>query len=235
MWLWTIDIYLTHRPGKATIFSQPWLSPSELYVRRKPYRWAVALADCTTKRVFAPSVLRKSVERAAMVLKPNGGGAEAMSSSQRLFIMSTSFDPSLPSDITLLLRADAEHCWLHREVIPVLRQVESRERLPDEQVGAALAYLEAMWSEATIRARETDAAGAHVSSHDGGHNSLSSPAERYHTVVRALRGVLAERVTPFMEPAPAGAGGPLSEALRVEDTRTETRRASAGGCAPRAA
>jgi hypothetical protein len=149
--------------------------------------------------------------------------------------MSISFDPSLPSDITLLLRADAEHCWLHREVIPVLRQVESRERLPDEQVGAALAYLEAMWNEATIRARETDAASAHLNSHNGGHNSLSSPAGRYHTVVRALRGILAERVTPFVEPALEGEGRPIAEALRVEDTRIETRRASAGGCAPRAA
>lgn len=149
--------------------------------------------------------------------------------------MSTSFNPSLPSDITLLLRADAEHCWLHREVIPVLRQVESRERLPDEQVGAALAYLEAMWSEATIRARETDAAGTRLSSCDGGHNSLSSPAERYHTVVRALRGALAERVTPFVEPELEDEGGPVAEALRVEDARVETRRASAGGCAPRAA
>jgi hypothetical protein len=107
MWLWTIDIYLTHRPGKATIFSQPWLSPSELYVRRKPYRWAVALADCTTKRVFAPSVLRKSVERAAMVLKPNGGGAEAMSSSQRLFIMSTSFDPRISRFCCARMRSTA--------------------------------------------------------------------------------------------------------------------------------
>jgi hypothetical protein len=180
-------------------------------------------------------VVRKSVERAATVLKPNEGGAEAMSSSQRLFIMSTSFDPSLPSDITLLLRADAEHCWLHREVIPVLRQVESRERLPDEQVGAALAYLEAMWSEATIRARATDAAGAHLNSRDGGHNSLSSPAGRYHTVVRALRGVVAERVTPFVEPPLETERGLVPEALRVEDTRSEVRRESANGCAPRAA
>ncbi|HEV3092913.1 MAG TPA: hypothetical protein VGY30_00200, partial [Solirubrobacteraceae bacterium] len=54
----------------------------------------------------------------------------------------------VPSDIVLLLRADAEQCWLHREVIPVLRQVETHERLLDEEVGAALAYLEAMWNEA---------------------------------------------------------------------------------------
>jgi hypothetical protein len=186
-------------------------------------------------RVFASAVVRKSVERAATVLKPNRGGDEALSSSQRLFTLSSSFVPSLPSDITLLLRADAEHCWLHREVIPVLRQVESRERLPDEQVGAALAYLETTWNEATARARETDAASAYLSSCDGGHNSLSSPAERYHTVVRALRGVLAKRVTPFVEPVIETDRGLFSETVRVEDTRTETPRQSAGGCAPRAA
>lgn len=149
--------------------------------------------------------------------------------------MSTSFDPSLPSDITLLLRADAEHCWLHREVIPVLRQVESRERLPDEQVGAALAYLEATWSEATIRARATDAAGTHLNARDGGHNSLSSPAERYHAVVRALRRTVAERVTPFVEPPFETGPGLGSEALRADDTRGGVCRESAGGCAPRAA
>lgn len=175
------------------------------------------------------------MERAATVLKPTGGGAEAMSSSQRRFIMSTSFNSSLPSDITLLLRADAEHCWLHREVIPVLRQVQSRERLPDEQVGAALAYLEATWNEATARARETDAAGAHLTSKHHTHSSLSGSADRYHEVVRALRGVVAERVTPFVEPPFEGDRGLGGEALRVEDARAEPRRQSAGGCAPRAA
>jgi hypothetical protein len=187
------------------------------------------------KRVFASMVVRKSVERAATVLKPNAGRAEAMSSSQRLFIMSTSFDLSLPSDITLLLRADAEHCWLHREVIPVLRQVESRERLPEEQVGAALAYLETSWNEATARARETDAAGAHLTSNDHGNDSLSGPAGRYHAVVRALRDIVAERVTPLVEP-PLKADPVLAgQALRVEDTRDEARLRSTGGCAPRAA
>jgi hypothetical protein len=149
--------------------------------------------------------------------------------------MSTSFDPSLPSDITLLLRADAEHCWLHREVIPVLRQVQARERLPDEQIGAALAYLETTWNEATIRARETDAAGRHLKARDGTHDALSGSAGRYHAVVRALRGALAEQVTPFVEPPLKTDRGLAGEAMRVEGTCTEERRQSAGGCAPRAA
>src|SRR6476660_10212502 len=105
------------------------------------------LADCSTGRVFERARLQKSVERTAILLKPCRSGAEAMSRSSypgSVFIMSTPFDQSLPSDITLLLRVDAERCWLHREVIPVLRQVESSEQLPEEQVGAALAYLEAI-------------------------------------------------------------------------------------------
>lgn len=149
--------------------------------------------------------------------------------------MSTPFDSSLPSDITLLLRADAEHCWLHREVIPVLRQVEAHERLPEEQIGAALAYLEAMWNEATIRARETDAAHAHLTARNGGHNPLSGSADRYHTVVRALRGILAEHVTPLVQP-PLDTDQELAHGyLRVKDTRGEARRPKAGGCTPRAA
>ena len=66
--------------------------------------------------------------------------------------MSRSFDSSIPSDIRLLLRADAEQCWLSHEVIPVLQHLETRELLPDEEVHAALAYLEAMWDEAMLRA-----------------------------------------------------------------------------------
>jgi hypothetical protein len=114
--------------------------------------------------------------------------------------MSTSFEPSLPSDIRLLLRADAERCWLHREVIPVLRQVETPQELAEEEVGAALAYLEAMWGEATARARETDAAHSHLSSRGEEPEALAGPASRYHAAVRVLRGIVADRVTPFVEP-----------------------------------
>jgi hypothetical protein len=106
-----------------------------------------------------------------------------------------------PSDICLLLRADAEQHWLHREVIPVLRDIETRERLPDDQVEAALAYLEATWSEAELRARATDAARGRLraaSERDDG--ALAGPAQRYHTAVRVLRGLVAERVTQFIEP-----------------------------------
>jgi hypothetical protein len=144
--------------------------------------------------------------------------------------MSKSFD-SLPSDIRLLLRADAEQRWLNREVIPVLRQVETREELPDEQVGAALAYLEAMWNGATLRAQETDAAHRCLCSRRGESETLSGVAGRYHAAVRVLRGIAADRVTLFVEP-PLEPGERQSQAggseLRVKDARP-------GGCAPRAA
>jgi len=113
---------------------------------------------------------------------------------------STPLDPSVPSDIVLLLRADAEQSWLNREVIPVLRQIETLDPMPSDQVGAALAYLESSWNEATLRARQTDAAsdlngGGREGTRLGGH------AERYHTAVRALRGIVAERVGIYVDPA----------------------------------
>jgi hypothetical protein len=175
--------------------------------------------------------------------------------------MSNSFDCSIPSDIRLLLRADAEQCWLSHEVIPVLQHLEARELLPEEEVHAALAYLEAMWDEAMSRAQETDAAHAHLRAGRDEPATLSGPAGRYHAAVRVLRGVVAERVTPLMESSlePATPGGApsrtqaLSEAqapsapqageraahtdcgLRVKDVRTGKHRPNAGGYTPRAA
>jgi hypothetical protein len=145
--------------------------------------------------------------------------------------MSNSFESPLPSDIRLLLRADAEQCWLHREVIPVLQDLQAPGELREEEVGAALAYLEAMWGEATLRARETDA--AHNCLRLGKERSevLAGPAGHYHAAVRVLREIVAERVIPFVEPdldfdmrrPQAGGGG-----MRVKDNRPD-------GCAPRAA
>jgi hypothetical protein len=115
--------------------------------------------------------------------------------------MSYSFESTIPSDIRLLLRADAEQCWLHREVIPVLREVETPVGLPEERVDAALAYLEAMWSEATVRARETDAAHSHLCSQEERGEALFVQASRYTAAVRVLRGIVADRITPFVETA----------------------------------
>jgi hypothetical protein len=145
--------------------------------------------------------------------------------------MSTSFESSLPSDIRLLLRADAEQCWLRREVLPVLRDIESDGERPEEEVGAALAYLEAMWDEATLRARETDAALSHLRLREQECAALVEPAGRYHAAVRVLRGIVAERVRPFVGRALEHDKPPEEERgseLRVKDARPN-------GCTPRTA
>lgn len=112
----------------------------------------------------------------------------------------TSCVSPVPSDIVLLLRADAEQSWLNREVIPVLRQIERTEPLPGDQVAAALAYLEDSWNEAMLRARQTDAAHD-LSAHAHAKTRLGEHAERYHTAVRALRAIVAERVGAQVDPA----------------------------------
>jgi hypothetical protein len=144
--------------------------------------------------------------------------------------MSRSLDSFLPSDIGLLLRADAEQSWLHREVLPVLRHLEAPEQLPEEEVGAALAYLEAMWNEATARALETEEAYSCLCAHSERGETLAGPAGRYHAAVKALRGIVAKRVTPFVEPSLEldGCDTETSDVLRLKDTRSN-------GCAPRAA
>jgi hypothetical protein len=136
----------------------------------------------------------------------------------------------LPSDVCLLLRADAEQCWLHREVIPVLRELEAPEALAEEEAGAALAYLEAMWSEATIRARATDTVHGELRcASDEGQDTLSTAAGRYHAAVRVLRELVAARVSTLVEP-PAGSGG------SYRSTQSVLAEAPAGGgCAPQAA
>jgi hypothetical protein len=148
--------------------------------------------------------------------------------------MPNSFNPSFPSDVSLLLRADAEQLWLSREVIPVLRHLEAREELPEEAVGAALAYLEATWNEAMLRARETDAAHADLHADDGEPENLSGPAGRYHAAVRVLRGILAERVTPFVnQPIAVGGDSPAISTTTLH--LSDTLRPPADGRRPRAA
>jgi hypothetical protein len=125
-------------------------------------------------------------------------------------------DPELspPSDVCLLLRAHAEQRWLNLEVGPVLRQLQQRETLPEEQLGAAMAYLEVLWIQAAQRAGETDAAyaqleacesaaandGGHAQpdSPDGGGGTLPSKARRYHAAVRTLREVLGHQVSALL-------------------------------------
>lgn len=114
-----------------------------------------------------------------------------------------------------MLRAHAELSCLSVELMPVLRQLESREELPDEQIGAALAYLEVTWLEAGRRAAETDAAHADLIATRGGlpgaglpsgceDDRLCGKACRYHRAVKELREKIAIRVAPLLaSPEPA--------------------------------
>jgi hypothetical protein len=108
----------------------------------------------------------------------------------------TDHPPASPtSDICLLLRAHAESRWLSHEVVPVLRQLERRDELPEEQLGAALAYLEVLWIEASQRAAETDAASAELEAwRTHADPPLQQKATTYHRAVLNLREIIASRV-----------------------------------------
>jgi hypothetical protein len=126
-----------------------------------------------------------------------------------------------PPDVTLLLRVHSEQRWLSREVIPVVRQIETGERLPEEQLPAAIAYLEVIWAEAVGLARSADAALRALDSlaaleegpgsparrraqHPLGHyQPLPGRARRYYASVRELRAVVARRVESLIA-APVG-------------------------------
>jgi hypothetical protein len=96
--------------------------------------------------------------------------------------------------VCLLLRAHAEARWLSHEVVPVLRELE-RDLLSEDQLGAALAYLEVLWIEARGRAADADAARAQLDTiGPDGDQALHGNARRYHAAVRRLRLTIARRV-----------------------------------------
>jgi hypothetical protein len=104
---------------------------------------------------------------------------------------------SLLSDVGLLLRAHAEHGWLSREVLPVVRQIEEPAELSHAQLHAARAYLEVVWDQAQTHARNTDASRERVRSFTDA-PELCDWACRYHAVVLELRERLAKRVAPLL-------------------------------------
>ncbi len=108
-----------------------------------------------------------------------------------------------PPDVSLLLRAHAERRWLSREVIPVLRQIETSEGLPDEQLPAAVAYLEVIWEEALSRARDTDAERHRLDERSPVEQPLLAKAHRYHATVRSLREAVARRVARLLTGSPS--------------------------------
>jgi|SRR5580704_6084494 uncharacterized tellurite resistance protein B-like protein len=110
---------------------------------------------------------------------------------------------SPPPDVSLLLRAHAERRWLSREVIPVLRQIETSDGLPDEQLPAAVAYLEVIWSEALSRARETDAERRRLDEPSPLEQPLLVKAQHHHAAVRSLREAVTRRVAPLLAASPS--------------------------------
>jgi len=115
-----------------------------------------------------------------------------------------------PPDICLILRADGEQRWLISEVVPIVRQLEQPGLIADDQVGAALAYLEVLWLDASRRAAETDSAREQLDREEAQPDrTLYDKAMRYHAAVRRLRAALHLRVgaltglrdsTPASEP-----------------------------------
>ncbi|HEY4897706.1 MAG TPA: hypothetical protein VII01_16675 [Solirubrobacteraceae bacterium] len=108
--------------------------------------------------------------------------------------MTDHHDISDAHDICLLLRAHGEQRWLISEVLPVLREIEQPSSIPEDQLGAALAYLEVLWLGARRRATDTDAARAELDLLDGDRDRvLYDKARRYHAAVRRLRGAVGRR------------------------------------------
>jgi hypothetical protein len=99
----------------------------------------------------------------------------------------------------LLLRAHCEQHWLDSELLPVLDELEHPDALPEEQRGAALAYLEVLSLDAHMRASDTDAAAAHLDAvgHHG-ERFLADKARRYHAAVRRQRHAIGQRVDQQM-------------------------------------
>ncbi len=114
-----------------------------------------------------------------------------------------SLDSVPPSDVCLMLRAHAQQQWLNREVMPVLSDLKDRESVPEDQVAAALAYLEVLWFEASLRAAETDAAFAKLNeTAPDAERGLRGQVRRYHDAVGALHEAVERRVMELVA-APA--------------------------------
>ena len=104
-------------------------------------------------------------------------------------------DISHPPDICLILRVHGEQHWLVSEVIPIVRQLEQPGLISEDEVGAALAYLEVLWIDARTRAGETDAARVALDGADAQPDrALDQKARRYHASVRRLRAAVSRRV-----------------------------------------
>jgi hypothetical protein len=106
--------------------------------------------------------------------------------------MPHTLDSDYPADICLLLRAYGEHRWLVSELIPVLRDVTTPDAIAEDELPAALAYLEVLSIDASRRAAATEASLAELLASDPfRQRPLSDQACRYHAWVSALRKLVA--------------------------------------------
>lgn len=106
-------------------------------------------------------------------------------------------------EVSLLLRAHSEQRWLSREVVPVVRQISTLEELPEEQLPAALAYLEVIWSEAVTRAGDTDKALTCLDlslpvPQSPECQALAARARRYRAAVLVLRETVSRHVAGLL-------------------------------------
>jgi hypothetical protein len=111
-------------------------------------------------------------------------------------------DKSCPSDIRLLMRCHGEQRWLSRTLLPVLLELDSEDAVPEDQLGAALAYLEVLWIDARRLADATDAASAALLASEPEPEALRlrADARRYHAAVRSMRDALARRFARLTTP-----------------------------------
>lgn len=122
-------------------------------------------------------------------------------------------ETSHPPDICLILRVHGEQRWLISEVVPLVRQLEQQDMVVEDQVGAALAYLEVLWLDACQRAAETDAARRQLDRERTiTDRVLYEQARRYHTAVRRLRSAVSRRVAAL-----TGLPGAMPADLPISD------------------
>src|ERR1700751_5447256 len=89
-------------------------------------------------------------------------------------------DKSSVADVCLLLRAHAEARWVSNQLAPVLREIEVRTSISEQQLATALAYLEVLWIEACSRARETESAGGALEALGSTDREVWDQAKPYH-------------------------------------------------------
>jgi hypothetical protein len=105
------------------------------------------------------------------------------------------------ADICLLLRSHFEERWLSTQVLPVLCQLERPGSIPDDQLGAAFAYLELTWLDAGRRATQTEGAFRALLCRRGSSDArLGAQARRLHAAVRMLRDGIGRRVARLIAP-----------------------------------